>query len=198
MALISCVDCHERVSTDAERCPKCGAKVLTEAESNKRLATSLVLKTKAVLVLAVLGGTIWAVQTYRGRVETNGSAVTTADCRQDLKILDASIERLIEIGKVSAKMHYANSQVNSLIGAESLSINKKEFIGDCGAKADLAFNKFSSAFAYGLGMENESDYPARPEHEKQKLKAYAMELLTKSRKNLDQERQLLRKKVEGN
>lgn len=98
MALISCLECKADVSTDAGRCPSCGAKVPTKAEYDKRVRDGYTFLFKFVAVVLVAYGVYsfydGVLKPFfngdRKKVVVSGQSVTRGQCRSDI----ANLKRL--------------------------------------------------------------------------------------------------------
>ena len=139
MALITCVDCKGFVSTDAERCLKCGAKVLSKEEYDARVVAST--KSFFKFMGKFVGGIViifllyWifngVYSLFRGdwkKITVNGQTASIGNCRND-------IERLEQLERSTASV---NSAVPDLV-VTKFSGNK---VGACGANALVALESY--------------------------------------------------------
>lgn len=76
MALIKCKDCGRDVSTNAEKCPNCGAPAPKRAAANKS-AARFALGCLAIIVVVVMGGTILGTNALLNGI-SGGSAEKTS------------------------------------------------------------------------------------------------------------------------
>jgi hypothetical protein len=76
VALISCPECEERLSTHAELCPHCGYPYKKKRLKRERLRMTVVL---SMTLLAAIGSAIAALRTKRSPEERRAPAARTAE-----------------------------------------------------------------------------------------------------------------------